>query len=131
MSFLAKVLSSPKIKGSYIQVRRKFDKLEKVIRAGVSPDPWALPRLLGMKLTTPILHEEDRSKPVLVPCEWGDDMKPVAILAFIIGVVPASPKCKVIEGEPLGQEDYELGLSVPPGEVDPVLQQAWLPPYGC
>lgn len=103
----------------FLRMHQRMQKGLVYVRAFFSNDPWALLKLFGQRNFTYIRHQQDLSRPVP-----HDDS-----VAYVVSGPhrpgPA-PKRKVIEGEPLGPEDYELGLKVPPGEPIAELEALWL-----
>lgn len=115
-------------KVAFTKGHRKLRQARAVVRALASDDPWALLSLAGIQRTTPIPHRRNETRPMPVPLAGSDGEHPVPTFttAFVTGVLRASPKRKVIEaGDPLGEEDFELGLPVPPSECEPQLQELW------
>lgn len=94
----------------------------RVVKAFFSNDPWAFLTLLNISNGTPIPHEPNTKRPVTMNTPWGPQP------AYIVsgpGVITKPQQRKDRSGEPLGPEDYELGLKVPPAEVpDETLETA-------
>lgn len=104
--------------------------LRHLVKGLLSEDPWAFFDLLHISKTTKIYHERVPSRTVVVRFE-GLEME-AELLMPQAGAVRKTSKLirkKMITGEPLGPEDYELGLQVPPGEPDEELVQAFGSPW--
>ena len=112
---------SIKTKLRYLRAYNRMQRGLRYVQAFFSGDPWALLTLLRVRNWSPIHHEPDTKHPVQRPD--GDQ-------AYSVGgyVVPTGvQRRKVIpDGEPLGPEDYELGLKVAEAEADMRLVQAVL-----
>lgn len=147
MSILSRILTpaqrfriEQEFKRRFILAHRKLGKVRSLLRAAANHDPWATLALLGVKNFTFIPHEPDRSKPVRVPLA-ADSVQDgphsghtvVAMTdAFVVG--PQLKKYKRPQPdpnvEPLGPEDWELGLRVDPASpTDPevvALRERWM-----
>ena len=122
---------------AYIKAHRKvadrFRHALAVIRGVVSPDPWALLRLLGIQNFFPIRHQKNDRHPITLktPLDGQRDFDPME--GYVVsGTPPKQPRyipgswlrypVKRLfhhSGEPLGPEDYELGKTVEDGPFDP------------
>jgi hypothetical protein len=107
----------------YLRAYNRMQRGLKYVRAFFSGDPWALLTLLRVRNWSPVHHEPDLRHPVTL--FYGDEPYPAYIVGGYEGA--PTPKRKVIpDHEPLGPEDYELGLKVEPAEADMALVQAFL-----
>lgn len=130
------LINSYKFKLSFIRAHRKLVRVRRLLHAAFDTDPWAMLTLLGAKHITPIKHEPNRSTPITVNLAadfvqdgentWKSVVQPTT--AYVVWGNPRPTINRPREdyvGEPLGPEDYELGLKVPPAESNPSMEEFW------
>ncbi len=115
---------------AFIKAQRRAMKVYGIVKVLFSEDPWSALSQLGIRAIVPIPHERNISRPIEVPLsgeieetvmpDGTTTSEPIAVMttAYIVGDKSPTMKRKPLsDGEPLGPEDYELGVRVPPAPL--------------
>lgn len=125
--FVSNYLNSQSFRVTFRKAHNKLFGVRRLVQAFLlDPDPWTGLGVLGLARSSPIPHDRDTRQPTManlaaeVDAEGHVTARPTEV--FVVGrmLSPLTARKPRMMSEPLGPEDYELGVYVPPydGPVD-------------